>query len=118
MAQLFADEDFPLPAVSVLRGWGHDVLTTPEAGLAGIGTDDAVILATATRLGRAVLTLNRRDYISLHAADANHAGIVVCTRDPDTDALAARIDTALATVQSLAGQLLRVNRPHIPPKAP
>ena len=24
---LYADEDFPLGAVQILRGWGHDVLT-------------------------------------------------------------------------------------------
>lgn len=112
MALLFADEDFPFPAVAVLRGLGHDVLTTPEAGLAGVGTGDAVILAEATRLRRTVLTLNRRHYIALHASNPEHAGIVVCKRDPDTDALAARIDAALATVTALDGQLLRVNRPN------
>ena len=74
MALLFADENFALPAVTVLRAMGHDVLTTFEAGLAGAGTDDAVILAEATRLGRAILTLDRRDYIALHNADPNHAG--------------------------------------------
>ena len=91
MAALFADEDFPFPAVRTLRALGHDVLTTLEAGLAGVGTDDPDIRAEATRLGRAVLTINRRDYISLHRADPAHAGIVVCTRDDDTMALAGRI---------------------------
>ena len=58
MALLFADEDFPFPAVEVLRSHGHDVLTTLEAGLAGLGTNDSEILAVATRLGRTVLTNN------------------------------------------------------------
>ena len=31
-ARLYADEDFPLGAVQILRNWGHDVLTTQEAG--------------------------------------------------------------------------------------
>jgi hypothetical protein len=115
MALLFADEDFPFPAVAVLRGLGHDVLTTPEAGLAGAGTPDVAILAESTRLGRAVLTMNRRDYIALHALDPNHAGVVICTRDPNTGALAARIDAALAAVTTLAGQLIRVQRPNPPP---
>ncbi len=111
MALLFADEDFPLPTVERLRKLGHDVLTTHEAGLANIGTDDPEILAEATRLERAVMTMNRRDFIALHRRDPNHAGIVVCTRDSDTDALADRIHAAVSAVRELSGQLLRVNRP-------
>jgi hypothetical protein len=124
MAALFADEDFPFPAVRALRALGHDVLTTLEAGLAGVGTDDPEILAAATRLDRAVLTMNRRDYISLHRADPGHAGIIVCTCDDDTDALADRIHTQVSALISvvgglfgntpLAGQLVRVNRPNKP----
>ena len=110
MALLFAEEDFPFPTVERLRELGHDVLTTHESGLANIGTDDPEILAEATRLERAVLTMNRRDFIALHSLDANHGGIVVCTRDPDTDALADRIHQAVSAVRQLSGQLLRVNR--------
>jgi L-serine deaminase len=47
MADLFADEDFPFPAVRELRAHGHDVVTTVEAGLAGVGTEDADILRTS-----------------------------------------------------------------------
>jgi hypothetical protein len=115
MALLFADECFPFPAVTVLRGLGHDVLTTAEAGLAGIGTDDPDILAEATRLGRAVLTMNRRDYINLHNLNSAHGGIVICSRDPDTTALAGRIHDALSAASVLAGQLYRVNLPDRPP---
>jgi hypothetical protein len=115
MALLFADEDFPFPAVERLRELGHDVVTALEVGLAGIGTDDTEILAEAVRLGRAVVTMNRRDYIALHAADPNHAGIIVCTRDADTSALAGRIHTAITAAGSLAGLLIRVNRPNVPP---
>jgi hypothetical protein len=120
MAALFADEDFPFPAVRALRALGHDVLTTLEAGLAGVGTDDPDILAAATQLDRAVRTMNRRDYISLHRADPSHAGIIVCTRDDDTGALADRIHAAVSALTSvpgtspLAGHLVRVNRPNKP----
>lgn len=31
MARLYADEDFPLPIVEVLRQLGHDVRTVQEA---------------------------------------------------------------------------------------
>ena len=30
MARLYADENFPLPIVELLRIFGHDVLTTEE----------------------------------------------------------------------------------------
>ena len=40
-----------------------------------------------------------------------HAGIVVCTFDPDFAALALRIHTALEAWPQMAGQLVRVNRP-------
>lgn len=114
MASLFADEDFPFPVVERLRAAGHDVLTTFEAGFAGVGTDDEDILAEATRTGRAVLTMNRRDYIALHSADPNHGGIIVCTRDSDADALATRIGGAISNAGELSGLLLRVNRPSVP----
>jgi len=58
MALLFADENFPLPAVRRLRALGHDVVTASEAGLANRSIPDDIILAFATRLGRAVLTLD------------------------------------------------------------
>ena len=35
MAQLYANENFPLPVVEGLRRLGHDVLTSLEAGKAG-----------------------------------------------------------------------------------
>lgn len=40
MARLYADENFPLPIVELLRSEGHDVLTTEEAGNSGAGIPD------------------------------------------------------------------------------
>jgi hypothetical protein len=37
LACLYADENFPFPAVEALRRLGHDVLTAREAGQAGSG---------------------------------------------------------------------------------
>lgn len=108
MANLYADENFVYGVVERLRGLGHDVLTVQEAGQQG-GTD-AVVLAYATTAGRAVLTLNRRHFVRLHARVASHTGIIVCTHD-DADILAVRIDQALAACPVLNNQLLRVNRP-------
>jgi hypothetical protein len=71
--------------------------------------DDAV-LAFATEQDRAVLTLNRSDFIQLHKQSSGHAGIVACTENPDFDRLAVKIDEAVSTLDSLQGQLIRVYR--------
>lgn len=112
LARLYANENFPRPVVDALRRFGHDVLTSLEAGRAGAAVPDDEVLAFATADGRAVLTLNRRDFISLHEAAPDHAGLVVCTIDPDSVRQAQRIDAALADAAELRGVLVRVNRPH------
>jgi Domain of unknown function (DUF5615) len=111
MAYLFADENFPRPVVEGLRAAGHDVVTIQETGEAGRSVPDDVVLARATADGRAVLTLNRRHFIVLHREKPEHAGVIVCTFDPDFARQAARIAAALVSVASLAGQILRVNQP-------
>jgi hypothetical protein len=72
---------------------------------------DTEVLAYATREKRAVLTLNRLHFIRLHRQQINHAGIIVCTFDPDFNRQGERIHEVIAQRASLAGQLLRVNRP-------
>jgi hypothetical protein len=47
----------------------------------------------------------------LHNSKPNHAGIIVCTFDPDFMNQACRIDTAIKAQPDLSGQLIRVNRP-------
>jgi hypothetical protein len=112
MALLYADEDFDYAVVEGLRLLGHDVLTVQGAGRRG--GDDAQVLADATADGRAVLTHNRWDFERLHRQNANHAGIISCTRDEDKGALAARIDRAIAAAGSLGCQHIRINRPPTP----
>ena len=111
MARLYADENFRKPVVEALRLLGHDVLTALEAGRAGLGIDDDTVLADATSAGRILLTQNRRDFIRRHHAGLPHQGIIVCTYDPDAEALAHRINEAVATVDGPGRWLLRVNRP-------
>lgn len=89
---------------------GHDVLTTQEAGNAGQAIPDHAVLDFATRAGRAVLTLNRRDFIRLHKRGISHADVVVCTEDTDTAAQATRVHDSVTSLPSLAGQLVRVNQ--------
>jgi hypothetical protein len=109
MALLYADENFDAGAVAELRRLGHDVRTVEEAGRQG--SDDPTVLADATAEGRAVVTFNRRDFIKLHLQSSAHAGIVVCTDDPDCVTLAARIDQEIAAAGTLPGQCLRVTKP-------
>lgn len=110
MARLYGDENFPLPVVLALRELGHDVLTIQDNGQGGDAVPDAEVLAYATSLGRAVLTLNRRDFIRLHQQSAGHAGIVVCTFDLDFAGQAERIHRAIVREGNLGGRLIRVNR--------
>jgi Domain of unknown function (DUF5615) len=113
LASLYADENFPLPAVEALRLLGHDVLTVAEAGQAGRGIPDEVVLAYAHVLGRAVLTHNRKHFRNLHNAGHAHSGLILCTEDTDFEALGSRIDAALVSAGNLSGQLIRITRPPI-----
>jgi hypothetical protein len=111
VARLYSNENFPLPVVADLRVLGHDVLTTVEAGNAGQAVPDDEVPSFATSEGRALLTLNRRHFVRLHSSGVAHAGIIVCTFDPDFVAQANRIDQAIGGMPDLTAQLIRVNRP-------
>jgi len=111
MARLYGNENFPLPAVAALREKGHDVLTIQETGRGGEAVSDLEVLKFSTDEERAVLTLNRKDFIQLHRASPTHAGIIVCTFDPDFSRQAERIHRAIAIEDNLVGKLIRVNRP-------
>jgi len=111
MAFLYANENFPFLVVQALRLLGHDVLTTLEAGNANQSTPDEQVLAFATQNRRALLSINKRDFIRLHVKNADHAGIIVCSQDADVGGQAKRIHEAIASQNSLAGQLIRIHRP-------
>jgi Domain of unknown function (DUF5615) len=112
MARLYTNENFPIPAAEELRRLGHDVLTIREAGNAGDALPDEAVLELATRQQRTLVTLNRRHFVRLHLARQDHAGIVVCTFDPDFLRQAQRIHEVLESEPQLAGKLLRVQRPN------
>jgi hypothetical protein len=111
MARLYANENFPLPVVEQLRRLGHDVLTIQETGKSDQALPDEAVLEFAGVDRRAVLTLNRKHFIRLHNVQPNHAGIIVCTFDPDLNGQAERIHLKIMSTPNLAGQLLRVYRP-------
>jgi hypothetical protein len=110
VAALYADENFPQRVVDALRRLGHDVRTAFEAGQANQAVPDESVLAFATAEKRALLTLNRWQFIRLHQSAPAHAGIIVCTQDEAVDRQAAAIDESIRGVQSLQGRLVRVNR--------
>ena len=111
MARLYADEQFPRLVSELLRTMGHNVLTVQEAGNDNLGIPDRQVLAFAIRDHRAVVTLNRQDFIRLHRSNSEHFGIIVCTNDTDRSRMATRIDSALAIHVSLERKLIRVVRP-------
>jgi predicted nuclease of predicted toxin-antitoxin system len=111
MADLLADENFPLPVVEELRKRGHDVVTWPETGLANIRYVDPLVLQLAVREERALLTINRKDFIRLHEQSNEHEGVIVCTQDLDFPGQAQRIHDAIVAEGPLRGKLLRINRP-------
>ena len=112
MAELYSNENFPLRVVQELRELGHDVLTSYESGRANQRISDQEVLAFGAGQNRAILTLNRRDFVHLHRdSSGEHAGIIVCTRDDsDPRVFAGRIDKAIAEQGALPGCLVRVTR--------
>jgi hypothetical protein len=110
MARLYANENFPLEVVIRLRGLGHDVLTTHEAGKSNQGIEDDAVLRFAISTERSVITLNRRDFIRLHQTVPSHSGIIVCTENRDYPDFAGKIDQLIRHSGPLANTLVRVNR--------
>jgi predicted nuclease of predicted toxin-antitoxin system len=111
MARFYADEQFPIPVVELLRDLGHDLLTVREAGNADQGISDEDVLAYAVSQERAILTLNRYDFIRLHRRNTEHFGIVVCTNNRDWEQFASRINELVRSEEPLKGKLIRVVRP-------
>ena len=112
MALFYSNENFPLPAADELRKLGHNVLTIQEAGKGGQAImPDEEVLAFAVSENRILLTLNRKHFIRLHKKKVKHAGILVCTFDPNLKALAKRIHKSIQNESDLTGHLIRINRP-------
>jgi predicted nuclease of predicted toxin-antitoxin system len=111
MEKLYVNENFPLPVVKLLRDFGHDVLTSADAGNANQRIPDEDVLQFAISENRILITLNRRDFIQIHKNIPIHFGIIICTEDIDFTGFANRIHTLLETNKGLfENQLLRVYR--------
>ena len=114
MADLYADEDFPLPTVLELRQLGHDVLRAHEAGQANRKIPDPQVLAFAISLKRAVLTMNYWHFVRLSNRTTSHYGIVACTKHTDFVTFAQRIHQAVLAQSPLDNKLVQVNKPAVP----
>ena len=113
MVKLYADEQFPLPVVKILRTLEYDILTVQDAGKAEQKIPDPEVLHYATSLNRAVLTMNRRDFIHLHAQTPQHKGIVICKSSTKWEKIAQAIHNHLIQFESIEGQLVRIKLPSV-----
>ena len=112
MARFYTNENIPLQVATELRRLGHDVLTSLDAGNANSAVPDSEVLAFSVTENRVLLTHNRRHFVQLHhQRTSDHAGIIVCTYDPDFIGQAQRIHEATKTQSEMKNQLIRVNRP-------
>jgi predicted nuclease of predicted toxin-antitoxin system len=111
MIRMYANENFPLETVERLRTFGYNVLTTNDAGRSNLQIPDEDVLDFAIAENRAVLTLNRKDFIRLHRNISKHCGIIVCTKNDDFKQFADAIHKVLSAFeQGISNQLIRVYR--------
>jgi predicted nuclease of predicted toxin-antitoxin system len=106
--RFYANENLPAELVAALQQLGHDVLTSYEAGNANQRVPDEQVLITATADERAVITLNRDDFLRLHRSGGEHNGIVICKDDSDLQRLGQVLHDYLITQETLQNRLLRV----------
>ena len=113
--RLLIDEDTQRrQLVSLLRATGHDAVTVNEAALQG--QEDPAVLAHALQERRVVLTMNCRDFLTLHEAGHAHVGILCIykDRDPRKNMTMTEIVRAIANLEasdwSFTGQFVALNQ--------
>ncbi|AFZ09347.1 hypothetical protein Osc7112_5085 [Oscillatoria nigro-viridis PCC 7112] len=75
MARVHTYEQFPRVVVELLGPMIHNIVTVQAAGKDNPKNPDEEVLAFAVSENRAVLTLNRRYFITLHSLQSDRAGI-------------------------------------------
>jgi uncharacterized protein with PIN domain len=111
MMKFYANENFPFDLVEKLREFGYDVLTSYDAGQANQSISDEDVLKFAYERERAIITLNREDFISLHKQGYKHSGILICKDDRDYKDQAEKLrEFIINNTQSLAGRLIRIKK--------
>ena len=109
MADFYSNENFPFPVVEILRGMGHDVLTSKDMDKVNQSIPDTDVLRLAASMRRCLLTQDQ-DFFALHRANSDHAGIVHTTVDVNFKRLAANIVAEIEKRPDLTGRLLKVYR--------
>ena len=112
--RLLIDEDsIGRVFVRLVEEAGHDIETVTTAGLTG--RPDADVFVYAQQTGRILLTRNGKDFLLLHQADSNHAGIIVEYQDADSskNMSSMQIVAALGNIEasgwSLSGKFISIN---------
>lgn len=110
--KLYADECFSGFVVEDLRRLGYDVLTVKENGKANQSISDAEVLKDAILLGRAVITVNRKDFRKLNTeytkSNLPHYGIITCTQ-PKIRGFAQKIHTAIQANTPLSNKIVNIH---------
>lgn len=110
MIDLYSNENFPIEMVNHLRELGYDVLTSYEAGQANQGIPDDAVLAYATQQNRAIITLNREDFIQLHRSGKTHCGMIICKDDRDYKSQIKFLNQTIGSLDFLTNRLIRVKK--------
>lgn len=76
--RFYADEHVAKAVVRGLRQRGVEILTVPEAGMLSASDEEHLELA---RQQRRVIFTQDTDFLRLHAAGTDHAGIVYASQD-------------------------------------
>lgn len=112
--KLLLDEDsIGRVLVRLLQEASHDVETVTTAHLTG--KSDMEVFAYAQQTERVLLTRNGKDFLLLHQADPNHAGILVECQDADASKNMSytQIVAAIAAIEAsgwrLHGEFVSIN---------
>lgn len=107
MLRLLADENFPVPAIRLLRAGGYDVAAVKEWQA---GADDSSVLAKAQSEGR-ILVTHDKDFgdLAFHARLSAHSGVILFRlRGATPEADNARILSAIESRKDWAGHFSTV----------
>jgi hypothetical protein len=110
MAALLLDEMFSAVIAEQLRAKGHDVLAV-VADPALTGLADEQILTHATAAGRALVTVNTKDFMPLdaryRAGNQTHCGLILVSARafPQDRTFTGAIINALSALLDQAGQI-------------
>ena len=116
MIRFYSNENFHKDFVEYLRKLGNDVITSFESGNANKNISDEDVMKFAIAENRAVITMNRQDFLTLHKTLQNHEGIVICKEDIDDAGQAQALQDYLSKngINKLTNRCLQVKKKNQP----